>query len=483
MIEIESGDVIQMRDESFGELLDEINQKSGQLRMSAMFCWTGIIIGSVAGFASGSVGLILILLAFPGFVIGRWLDSYRRSTVLYYDLEGDAEEAYKRLIQGFDSLLSCAGKWHIEAGGAVTNLTAWKRNAGASHLVKKNATNLSYLLPSVIKSNVTPPALGVGKQTLFFMPDIVLIQDGAKFGAVPYGELTLRWQDSYFIEDGRVPSDARVVDHTWKHPNKSGGPDKRFRDNRQIPICLYESIHFQSKNGINELVEFSQTGNASVFADGCNRLAGLPKAQSVRSLTSGHQVEPVTVPREPRAPAKRRPLRTFMYIVLAIVVGLPVLGALLPQPAVEKDTPAVKEDRNSAVAMKPPAATEIAPNASEQLIPSATLPSQHASVSPPESKGTDLTDASAPPTGAAPLINETSPLDASTEGKGTLASETKRYARTAVNLREGPSTKNRILMTVREGASVKILGQNGNWSHVEVGAGKTGWISSEFLKK
>lgn len=64
--------------------------------------------------------------------------------MLYYDLEGDAEAAYRRLVEGFDDLLGCATKWHIEAGGAVQNLTAWKRNAGASHLVNRKVTTLAY---------------------------------------------------------------------------------------------------------------------------------------------------------------------------------------------------------------------------------------------------------------------------------------------------------------------------------------------------
>ncbi|MFP3435632.1 hypothetical protein SB781_38380, partial [Paraburkholderia sp. SIMBA_061] len=59
-----------------------------------------------------------------------------------------------------------------------------------------------------------------------------------------YSDLNVRWQDSRFIETEHVPGDARIVDHTWAHPNKSGGPDRRFKNNRQIPICLYEAMHF-----------------------------------------------------------------------------------------------------------------------------------------------------------------------------------------------------------------------------------------------
>ncbi len=75
----------------------------------------------------------------------------------------------------------------------------------------------------------------------------------------------MTWQDSNFIESGIVPNDAQVIRHTWKHPNKSGGPDRRFRDNRQIPVCRYEAMHLRSATGLNELVEFSRAGVAAPF--------------------------------------------------------------------------------------------------------------------------------------------------------------------------------------------------------------------------
>ncbi|MCM5555354.1 SH3 domain-containing protein [Pleomorphomonas sp. NRK KF1] len=485
MIDIDSGDVIQMRDETLGELLDEVNEKSSQVRMSVAFCWTAIVIGLIAGLAFGANGLVLTLLALPGLAIGRWLDSYRRSTVLYYDLEGDAEETYKQLAQGFDGLIGCAGKWHIEAGGAVTSLTAWKRNAGASHLVRKSATTLSYRLPAVIKSNVTPPALGVGKQTLFFMPDIVLVQDGTRFGAVPYGDLTLRWQDTRFIEEGRVPSDARVVGHTWKHPNRDGGPDRRFRDNRQIPICLYETIHFHSNSGVNELVEFSKTGKAAAFADGCERLSRLPREKTTRaSLPAAQSSMPPDALKVQHEARQHRSLPTYFFIPLAIVVGLPMLGILFPNPPLKQDPAAVGEKPNLAAEWKPPVADESrtsVPNTLNQAPLVAAPQSQHASDSPSEDAASVAIAASPPLSSRSSSAVKTELLDVSPAGETKSAVSLTRRARKAVNLREGPSTKNKILVTVPKGAAVKILGQSGGWSHVDFGNGVVGWIASEFL--
>lgn len=451
MVDIDSSDVIQMRDETFGELLDEINEKSNQIRMSVAFCWAAIIVGSVALFASAGVGAILVLLSIPSFMLGRWLDSYRRSTVLYYDLEGDAEESYQRLMRGFDGLLCCAGKWHIEAGGAITSLTDWKRNAGASHLVKKSATLLSYLLPSVIKSNVTPPAIRVGKQILFFMPDVVLFQDGAKFGAVPYAELMLNWQETRFIEESRVPSDARIVGYTWKHPNKNGGPDRRFRDNRQIPICLYETIHFHSGSGINELVELSQVGKTAAFAEGCARLSLLPKEKAIRSLPTTLSVTPKLLV-EQSEPQKRRSLSTFFLVTLSVTIGLLALGIVSSNLPSKEIIPTVDDSIRITQNKKPEPVNDATLNKAPQSSHVADTQAQRA-LNPPTSDVAPATKApSSPPSSIKPSL-----LSAASAGEAGSDLNVTRYTRSAVNLREEPNAKSRILRTVPKHAAVRIL--------------------------
>ncbi|MFB7143132.1 DUF4236 domain-containing protein [Agrobacterium deltaense] len=58
MTEIESGDVMYMQDESFSELLNEINSKAEQTRTSAALMWTAAGIGTFAGLASGGPGYL-----------------------------------------------------------------------------------------------------------------------------------------------------------------------------------------------------------------------------------------------------------------------------------------------------------------------------------------------------------------------------------------------------------------------------------------
>ena len=58
------------------------------------------------------------------------------------------------------------------------------------------------------------------------------------------------------MEDEGVPSDARVVDTTWRFVNKSVGPIGPYNNNRQIPIALYRIVQFSSSTGRMERFQF-----------------------------------------------------------------------------------------------------------------------------------------------------------------------------------------------------------------------------------
>jgi hypothetical protein len=454
MIEIDSGDVMHMRDTSFSELLDEINSKARQTRMSVALSLTALAIGAVAALATGGPGLLICAVALPAGAIGSWLDSYRRTTVLYYDLEGDAETAYGRLTEGYDGLNGCAAKWHIEAGGAIQSLAAWKRNAGASHLVNRKSTKLAYTLPSVIKSNVTPPALHVGRQVMFFMPDIVLVQDGSRVGAVSYADLNVRWQDSMFIETERVPSDATIVDHTWKHPNKSGGPDRRFKDNRQIPICLYETMHLTSNSGVNELVEFSRTGVVAAFVDGCRMLAVLPRERKPAvALPPAPANDAVDVAPVKATERKGSLLKGALLTVLALMVGIPAFAIFFGPRHKEADA-------------------GLPPNLVAET--SETLAAGEKDGALPEKIKIE-------PTPQVPTVKKTEMVQSGPSTSDKAEPAAIRYTKTDANLREGPGTKFAVIIVVPKGGQVSIMETKGGWSRVQVDVKTSGWMANSTI--
>lgn len=293
MVEVASGDVTQIQDSSVSELIDDLNAKQARIPLGRLLGIGVACLGLLAMMASGSLGqngpaisIIILLLALPAWAIGAWMDQSLRRSVLFYNLDSEAGTKFEQVTKEYDALVACRGRWHIQAGGAVHDLTTWKRNAGADHLVNRKTARLGYSLPKVLRCNITPPALGLGRCTFYFFPEVVLVQDGKKFGAVGYGDLQIRHQPSRFIESGSPPKDAQVVDHTWEHPNKSGGPDRRFKSNRQLPVCLYDAMHLSSRSGVNELAQFSRVGIVERFSASLKELPKSPASASLLALSS-----------------------------------------------------------------------------------------------------------------------------------------------------------------------------------------------------
>jgi hypothetical protein len=176
-------------------------------------------------------------------------------------LEPAAEAAYDHLHRAIAAMAASNGCWVVNAQGATRD---WKRNAGASTLVSRMPIRISTAAPANVRTNVAVPAIPTGTHTLYFFPDRVLVFGRNGVGAVPYNRLWLKFSLTRFIEGGALPRDARIVDRTWQYVNRSGGPDRRFSSNRQLPVVLYDEIQLYSDSGLNLVLQLSRldTGDA-----------------------------------------------------------------------------------------------------------------------------------------------------------------------------------------------------------------------------
>jgi hypothetical protein len=259
MHEIESRSVLGLTDSSSEALLAEIQRCQALLRIAP---W--VLGGSVVLlFSLWNVGVRGVPFFIAGLVVTGiywWAsarDALRRTVVLAYELDPVAAGQFESLVSSIQALNSVGGLWHIPAEAEVRDR---KYHAGASSVVERDAIRPGLGQPPMVKTNVDVPYFQVGKQVLYFMPDRVLVSDRLQIGAVGYGSLVIDVSAQRFIEDAGVPRDAEVVDRTWRYVNKKGGPDRRFKDNREIPIVLYEQIHFRSTSGLNEVVQVSRRG-------------------------------------------------------------------------------------------------------------------------------------------------------------------------------------------------------------------------------
>lgn len=187
-------------------------------------------------------------------------------------------QAATRVIDGDTIVVEGIGTVRLieEFIGARGDVRDAKRNAGASRVVRRQVIRPNKQPPKWVATNIEVPAIPVGRQTLHFFPDRLIVVDPAGVGAVSYESLMITVSPTRFIESDGVPKDAQVVGQTWKYVNKKGGPDKRFKDNRELPIALYEKIHFGSPTGLNEVIQVSRVGTGELLDAARQDLSAMP---------------------------------------------------------------------------------------------------------------------------------------------------------------------------------------------------------------
>ena len=178
-----------------------------------------------------------------------------RAVVVMYNLDGVAQDAYQKLHSAWDSVQNAGGTWHINEAAAVLDR---KYHAGASNVVKRKTINIRKGEPPIVKTNVEIVIVPAGRQLLAFMPDRLLVFDGGNVAGIDYGNVNLVVTQRQFIEDETPPGDAKIVGFSWRYVNKNGGPDRRFANNAQLPVALYEELHLKSSSGLNELFQCSR---------------------------------------------------------------------------------------------------------------------------------------------------------------------------------------------------------------------------------
>lgn len=269
---LSAGNTSAMVDASSADLLAELNRvqaRTPRLWIAAVV----IVCAVVASMSPAQVPAVRIAAAVLAIVVAyaAWLSDHLHGRVtLNYDLDPFAAQEFDRLRLAIGSLGTCQVVRHTAAAAAVIDT---KRNSGASQAVRADNVHTVEGKPRRIECNLDVPILPAGARTLYFFPDRLLVYDGTRVGAVSYRELRGVAGTTRFIESGSAPSDSQVVGQTWQYVNKSGGPDRRFNNNRQLPIMLYGILDLSSATGLKDQFMCSRPDVASSAAQAINDAA------------------------------------------------------------------------------------------------------------------------------------------------------------------------------------------------------------------
>jgi len=232
-----------------------------------------------------------------------------------WNLEPEIAEHYQNVVRMFRNLQSASAIWHtvsVRPLGHEERIV--QRTISGATIQRKGVrfdlSRPTYLPPSANEPWPQVPALRKSNgATIYIFPSFFVFEDGSNFAVIEPHQIGVDSFPMPFIENERVPYDAKTIGNTWKFANKDGSPDRRYSDNTAIPIAEYGCLRLASPGLVNE--EFLTSK-----ADACVAFGGALQAycrwftenQEVMNR-SGHE-EPFeqNTPRRSQIEPKQQPL-------------------------------------------------------------------------------------------------------------------------------------------------------------------------------
>lgn len=251
-VEHETKNVLELADASGDDLLQSMNEQRNKASLwpfvaaGLALLWYVLKSNSANWNAAVIPALFIVFAAFTLWV--RWRDNLGKLTVLFFEPDAKTSALFETLSSA-EQNASKAQKLRSVAN--TSQYADTKYSAGATQGLKLVNAGFSLGQAPGIVANIEVPILTASKTTLAFYPDRVLAFQSKSVGAIAYKDLQASSAPQRFIEEGALPSDATVIDQTWRYVNKKGGPDKRFKNNRQLPVCQYNKLHLSTPSGID----------------------------------------------------------------------------------------------------------------------------------------------------------------------------------------------------------------------------------------
>lgn len=237
----ESSDIQNFRSAEHADLIKHI-QRAINLNTIALI---GLII----------VGMFSFQLFFPLVILEIVAYLYFSLKVLPITLDykfesDDISKTHNQRLEIWKQLNKSNKVWRVIQTARVKNK---KNAAGAGSQIKRELLKIQSNLPFFIKTNVEVITLKSSKESLIFLPDKILIQKKGNIGVLDYTDLKFDVYARGMIEYPKKSEakDAITLRQTWLHPNKDGGPDKRYKDNKLVPVYKYGCINLSSPQGLN----------------------------------------------------------------------------------------------------------------------------------------------------------------------------------------------------------------------------------------
>ena len=267
--DVNTKELVSEQTQEFIEAIKKYSKIHGILKWGAII--TGIIMFSTPP------GILL----FIAFMAGLIYHANTSKICVEYEFDEYGTRRIQMLDQAMSELMNNRSVWQIVTKVANSSV---KTNAGASSSVNRKLVKFIKKKPYFLKTDATCYNIKLQNDNIFILPDRIIVKGKKGWGAIEYAELDITVASQIFIEDGTVPKDAEIVGYTWQYVNKNGGPDKRYKNNRQLPKCNYGALSITSGNALNILLHISSINHAKNFLSIVNNM--IAEAEQVKKLAA-----------------------------------------------------------------------------------------------------------------------------------------------------------------------------------------------------
>lgn len=256
-IDHDAMDVLRLEGSSSDELLRSMNEQSAKISLwpfaLGLVLFALMLLSNSGKGAGGSTWqgpamLALILLGFPLIGYVAWRDRMRKLTVLFFEPDILTQNAFEELDAGARVAMK-SSRTNSVAQTAVYRDSRY--SAGAGRGLKFESASIAIGQAPGVRANVDVPLLKTKSTTLAFFPDRVLVFKGKSVGGVTYDRLKFTSKPVSYIENDGLASDAKVIGRTWQYVNQNGSPDRRFKNNRELPICEFNECSLTTPDGLD----------------------------------------------------------------------------------------------------------------------------------------------------------------------------------------------------------------------------------------
>ena len=261
------------------------NQQKNQLKKDLSEIKTSIFTTQLLKLIS-QITLLYYLLPFIKRKLNTNLSSMKKATEevkkginqsaveLELEMQDEARNAYEDLIPSFQELSKSNYVWDITSATDVDQVRT--RSAASSTLERERASLRQDELPGITSSYNALCFSNINGADIYLYPGfIVMYNNSENFGILEITNLEASFEVSNFLETESIPNDSEQVGEVWEKTNKDGSRDKRFSDNRQIPVMRYGEITLRSNTGIYEKYMFSNAELAENFVSQLNKFQDL----------------------------------------------------------------------------------------------------------------------------------------------------------------------------------------------------------------